>query len=225
VDAPDGTPAPGGDEAPPNTHVLLVPLKRFDQAKERLTGSLGRTGRRDLAERLADGVLAAGAGLHVVVVCADDATAGWVIERGASVHRCRGDGLVDDVSDAYRAVSARGADRVTIAPGDLARPRRLGAFLAEQLGARTDRNTDLHTDRLVIVVPDRRRDGTNLLSLPAGLAFRFRYGPGSAAAHDQEARRLDLEVRTVADEDLGWDVDLPDDLSGLDRAGEPGGTL
>jgi 2-phospho-L-lactate guanylyltransferase len=54
------------------------------------------------------------------------------------------------------------------------------------------------------------------------VGFRFRYGPGSAAAHVDEAERLGLPSVVVDDPDLAWDVDLPDDLPG-DTA--PGGTL
>jgi 2-phospho-L-lactate guanylyltransferase len=78
----------------------------------------------------------------------------------------------------------------------------------------------------VLVVPDRRSDGTNLLSLPASVGFRFRYGPGSAAAHVDEAERLGLPSVVVDDPDLAWDVDLPDDLPGdLPNDTAPGGTL
>jgi 2-phospho-L-lactate guanylyltransferase len=66
--------------------------------------------------------------------------------------------------------------------------------------------------RTVIMVPDRHRDGTNVLSLPTGTGFRFSYGPGSFPRHETEARRNGLVVVTLDDPDLAWDVDLPDDL-------------
>ena len=62
------------------------------------------------------------------------------------------------------------------------------------------------------MVPDRHRDGTNVLSLPTGTGFRFSYGPGSFPRHDTEARRHGLVVVTLDDPDLAWDVDLPADL-------------
>ena len=66
-------------------------------------------------------------------------------------------------------------------------------------------------------MPDRREDGTNVLVVPAACGFEFAYGPGSFARHVAEAERLGLAVRAVRDSRLGWDVDLPEDLEGLDQ--------
>jgi 2-phospho-L-lactate guanylyltransferase len=65
----------------------------------------------------------------------------------------------------------------------------------------------------VTIVPDRRLDGTNVLAVPTDIGFRFAYGAGSFAAHRAEALRLGQQLRIVNDSRLGWDVDLPDDLT------------
>ena len=64
----------------------------------------------------------------------------------------------------------------------------------------------------VTIVPDRHRDGTNVMALPLGMGFEFHYGPGSFEAHCAEALRcgLDLRVRRVVA--LEFDIDTPDDL-------------
>ena len=64
----------------------------------------------------------------------------------------------------------------------------------------------------VLVVPDRRRDGTNVISVPTDAGFRFAYGPGSFERHVAEALRLGLRCEVVDDAGLGWDVDVPADL-------------
>ena len=69
----------------------------------------------------------------------------------------------------------------------------------------------------VILVPDRREDGTNVLTVPTDAGFTFAYGPGSFARHVAEAERLGLAVRAVRDARLGWDVDVPEDLVGLEE--------
>jgi 2-phospho-L-lactate guanylyltransferase (CobY/MobA/RfbA family) len=63
-----------------------------------------------------------------------------------------------------------------------------------------------------VLVPDRRRDGTNVLSIPRGAGFVFRYGVGSFERHRAEAARLGLTVVVLEPTDLTWDVDEPDDL-------------
>jgi 2-phospho-L-lactate guanylyltransferase len=54
--------------------------------------------------------------------------------------------------------------------------------------------------------------------VPTGARFGFAYGPGSAARHRAEAERLGLALRVTEDEQLGWDVDTPEDLAVFDAA-------
>jgi 2-phospho-L-lactate guanylyltransferase len=68
----------------------------------------------------------------------------------------------------------------------------------------------------VVIVPDQRDDGTPAISLPTNVPFAFAYGPGSAALHAEAARRAGLTVRVVHDDELGFDVDLADDLAALE---------
>ncbi len=65
------------------------------------------------------------------------------------------------------------------------------------------------------IVPCHRDDGTPVLSVPTDVDFHFAYGPRSFRRHAAEARRLGLGVRVVRDRDLGFDVDVPDDLVSL----------
>ena len=65
----------------------------------------------------------------------------------------------------------------------------------------------------VVLVPDRHRDGTNVVCLPASCGFRFAYGAGSFARHVAEVERLGLRLHAVDDPALSWDVDLPADLA------------
>ena len=48
---------------------------------------------------------------------------------------------------------------------------------------------------VVVLVPDRHVDGTNVLVVPTAPGFRFAYGPGSFAAHQAEADRLGSQCR------------------------------
>ena len=76
-----------------------------------------------------------------------------------------------------------------------------------------DNSFDAVTAQFVItLVPDRHDDGTNVIALPAGLGFRFAYGPGSFRQHVAEARRHGVGVRVWREPRLGLDVDLPEDL-------------
>ena len=182
----------------------MVPVKAFTAAKLRLAAALDPPARAALARRLADIVVAAAAPLPVVVVCDDDEVRDWAGEAGADVVWCPGRGLNGAVADGVAALRDRGVERAIVAHADLPLAREL-AWVADFPG--------------VTVVPDRRRDGSNVLAVPTDAGFGFAYGPGSFARHRAEAGRLGLPLRIVDDPALRWDVDLPADLAWPDLHG------
>lgn len=179
-----------------------MPVKAFHAAKLRLAPALDPAARAALARELADVVIAAAAPLPCVVVCDDDGVRAWAKAAGAEVVWCPGRGLNGAVSDGVAALRADGVDTAIVAHADLPLARSL-AWVADFAG--------------ITVVPDRRRDGTNVLAVPTGAGFEFAYGPGSFVRHRGEAGRLGLPLRIVDDPELGWDVDLPDDLAWPNR--------
>jgi 2-phospho-L-lactate/phosphoenolpyruvate guanylyltransferase len=177
--------------------VVLVPVKAFSHAKERLAGSLGPSRRAELAKAMADHVLFAASPLPVAVVCDDEEVVGWARARAAIVLSEPGRGLNRAVEAGVAKLARAGASEVLVAHADLPLAHGL-ARLAGFSG--------------VTLVPDRREDGTNVLCLPARSSFRFSYGQGSFVRHLAEARRLGLSVRVVREPDLAWDVDVPSDI-------------
>lgn len=184
--------------------AALVPVKAFWAAKARLAPVLDPAARAVLARQMATQVVRAAEGLPVAVVCNDPEVAAWAVSVGAIVLDEPGRGLNEAVACGVSQLRSAGASEVVVAHGDLPGARRLVALTG--FGG-------------VTLVPDRRRDGTNVVCIPAGVTFRFAYGPGSFERHLAEARRLDVAVRVVDDPTLAWDVDVPDDLAaGLVRS-------
>jgi len=177
---------------------VLVPVKAFAQAKLRLAATFDPATRAELARAMAARVLRAAAPLPVVVVCDDEEVRAWAEREGAEVLWTPGLGLNGAVEAGVEHLRRRGVDRAIVAHADLPLASEL-AWLADFPG--------------VTLVPDRRRDGTNVACVPTDAGFRFAYGPGSFRAHRAEAVRCGLVARLVADERLAWDVDLPEDLS------------
>ena len=178
--------------------VVLVPVKSFREAKVRLAPALDPQQRARLARAMAATVVGACSPLPVVVVCDDAEVASWALDVGARVLERPGLGLNGAVSDGVTTLAAEGAQRVVVAHADLPHARDLRSIAG--------------TGDEVVLVPDRRDDGTNVLSVPTEHGFGFSYGPGSFRRHHDEARRLDLPARVVRDRTLSWDVDLPEDL-------------
>jgi 2-phospho-L-lactate guanylyltransferase len=178
--------------------AVLVPVKAFSAAKQRLAAVLDSAARRDLAMAMAATVLDAAGGLRKAVVCDDDEVRSWAVDHGADAVWTPDLGLNGAVTAGIAHLAQGGVARVIVAHADLPLATEL-AWLADTDG--------------VTLVPDRHHDGTNVLCVPAGAGFTPCYGAGSFRAHRTEAARLGLTTRLVPDERLGWDVDLPADLA------------
>lgn len=185
---------------------VIVPVKSFGLAKGRLATSLSATEREQLSRTCAESVVAAAAPWPVYVVCADDATAAWATSMGARVVICAPPGL-DVAVAAGRAAAVRdGCDHIVITHADLPL-------------ARTFEGVPRHGR--ITIVPDRHRDGTNVLSMPADCPMTTAYGPGSFANHVELARRAGLDVDVIDDPDLALDLDTVEDLDELERRRHP----
>ena len=175
--------------------AFLVPLKQFDLAKERLrkdtTLDVGK-----LAEELARGVLQSCGSRKVLVLSESPEITSFATQLGIEVVESHSSGLNEAVSNAYAALETR-YEQLHIVHGDLKNPEGLSDFASATA---------------ITIVSDHHGSGTNVLSLPTGLDFRFHYGVGSRVLHEQEAKRLGIEFSTILDSPWGYDVDEPSDL-------------
>lgn len=183
--------------------AVLLPVKGFSDAKARLEPVLSAENRASLAAFTAAGVLEAAEGVDTFVVCDNDEVAQWARERGAMVVRQHSAGLNGAVANGVDTATYK-REWVLIAHSDLPFPEALLSVI----------DLDLVTTT-VTIVPDRHLDGTNVLVVPARCGFTFHYGPGSFSTHQAEAERIGLPVRVIQHEQLGLDIDTPEDLAQL----------
>ena len=179
--------------------AVVVPIRSFEGALSRLAAVLGPSGCRDLMRGMASRVVAAADGLPVHVATDDAEVAAWASNLGAAVVAVGRPGLTIAVSVAVDHLAAAGVERAVVAHADLALARSLRPAVGSGL----------------VIVPDRRRDGSNVLCVPTDCGFRFAYGPGSFGRHLEEAGRLGLAVTVVEDDALAADIDHPEDLLAL----------
>jgi 2-phospho-L-lactate guanylyltransferase (CobY/MobA/RfbA family) len=52
------------------------------------------------------------------------------------------------------------------------------------------------------------------LVVPTGTTFEFSYGPDSRRRHEEQARRLQLDLHVITESPWCFDVDEPEDLQG-----------
>ncbi len=180
------------------SRAVLVPVKSFAAAKQRLGAALPDDERRLLVQTMAARVLLAAAPLPVAVVCDDGEVASWARQHGALVVWEPGRGLNGAVEAGVTRLADLGVDEVTVVHADLPLAREIGS---------------LEPFEGLTLVPDRQDDGTNLIRLPSRCDFRFSYGPGSFARHLQEGGRLRLPVTVIRKPELAFDVDWPADLT------------
>lgn len=202
--------------------TVLIPIKAFHAAKQRLSPDLDPSQRSDLARWMAAEVIAAAAPLPVVVVCDDPQVREWAERQGASICWTPGLGLNGALEHAAAQATDGGAHRLLLAHADLPFARDFGQLLG-----------DVDEDE-VVICPDRHRDGTNVMSVPTApfrrpahpasdtaqrTRYGFAYGPGSFRSHAVRFATVGLRVTEVTADHLSWDVDRAADLDPPSRIG------
>lgn len=185
------------------TTAALIPVKAFTLGKSRLKPALGDPDRAVLSRRLATDVVMACGSISPHVVCEDPMVAAWARGLGATVIEAPESGLNNVIRYGVNRLASDGFDRVLVTHADLAEPSGLAAMVA--------------IDGIVLV-PDRKKEGTNVVVVPASAGFRFSYGPNSFARHLSEAERIGLPIRVVDDPGLSLDLDDADDLTAYSSA-------
>ena len=192
----------------------ILPVKRFDAAKQRLGSALSARARRALVRAMVHDVLDAldrVRGIRRIVVVTAE-------EPVRALAAARGDVVVDDPVQAGQSEAAtlgiaaaqrREAERVLLVPGDCPAlwPQEVDAMLRRHDG-----------ESGVVVVPDRHGVGTNALLLAPPDAITPAFGEGSRRRHLREALAAGFTPAVEPLVSLGLDVDTPDDLAALEAA-------
>jgi len=186
----------------------IVPVKPLRRGKSRLAGMLTEEERTRLNRYLLEHVLTVLKDVpeieHTLVVSRDPAA--LALTRAMGGRTVLEDGAPQFNTALNRATAvahAHGAHAVLILPADL--PLITAADIKKML-------TRGKKAPVVVIAPDRRKDGTNaLLVNPAGL-IDYEYGPESSMRHAERGAKAGAEVAIVRSKAIGLDLDLPEDL-------------
>lgn len=195
--------------------AAILPIKRFDRAKQRLEADLGADARATLALAMLSDVLVAleqARTLETVFVVSGEPSLGHVAELEQVV-------LIRDLAEAGQSraaleglarAAALGYDRALLVPGDcpVLDPRELDALVRSAEAAELD----------AVIVPDRHHKGTNALLLGSSCRLEPRFGPGSLARHVEQAERRGLRFSVEPVPSLALDIDTGEDLEALRAA-------
>jgi 2-phospho-L-lactate guanylyltransferase len=190
------------------TFWAIVPVKPLQRGKSRLAGVLTQEERLDLNRRLLahtmDTLTAIPDIEHVLVISRDQAALALAREYGARTVQEHGAPQLNIALARATIVARTYATRgVLILPADLPliTPEDIQTLLARAVDP-----------PVVVISPDRRRQGTNaLLVCPAGV-IEYAFGPGSFQRHCTRARLAGAHLEICELPSLALDMDLPEDL-------------
>jgi 2-phospho-L-lactate/phosphoenolpyruvate guanylyltransferase len=191
--------------------LAILPIKSFDDSKQRLAPELTAGPRRALAEAMFSDVLTAlrrATSVDGILVVSSDHGAQRIAGgHGANVVEDSALGHSEAATIGVELAIEQGFDRALLVPGDcpLLDPGELDRLIAHPVAP----------GRSVVIVPDRHGTGTNALLLTPPDAMTPSFGPGSCARHQELARAQGATPEVVALTTLALDVDTPEDLAAL----------
>lgn len=193
----------------------LVPLKSSERAKSRLAEILDPEQRAQLFYAMAKrviGALRASKGIDAVaVVTASREVAAFAKTLGATPILQSSDvGMSPALASALQVLRPMQPARVLMLPGDL--PLISSTAVDAVL-------TAADSDASIVLVPDRRREGTNALLCAPPDALAPHFGGCSFERHLAAARATGLATHVMEVAELALDLDCPDDLNYLHRHG------
>lgn len=185
----------------------VLPLKPFNDAKERLATGLDPSARRLLARTMATDVLAAlprCERIAEIVVVSAEPSATQLAHVAAAVLPDDRTGHSEAASIGVNWAIEHECDAVLLVPGDcpLIEPAEIDALIE------TAESGDIE----VSVVPDRMGTGTNALLLAPPGAMTPAFGPDSRERHLRIATAAGLRAAAVEVPTLALDLDTADDL-------------
>jgi FO synthase len=183
--------------------ISAIVVARAAGAKTRLSSVLSPEGRVALTGSMLAGVLCslrAARGIdRIVLVTTDEGPA------PAGVERIRDEGKGQSAAVAMGLTYLAGAaDAAIVLAADT--PNVSPAEIEKLIAALADRD--------VVIVPDRRGEGTNALGLRLPARIRLQFGGPSLVAHRRSAAEQGARTAIIELAGLAHDIDLPEDLAG-----------
>ena len=185
---------------------VVVLIKDFDSAKQRLSSALGPPARRALAAEWAAGTLVA-VGPGALVIAGSEAAAAVAREHGNEVIIEASPGGQNQAARlGIEEAQARGAQAVLLISSDLP------LIDAEAVDRLLDWADSLARP-VVVAVPAIGRGGTNALYVAPPSAIDLHFGDVSLAKFEADARGRGIRFELYESPELALDVDEPSDLA------------
>ena len=190
---------------------FIIPVKRFENSKTRLSSMLSADERVELASLMLDDTLATlrVAGLQILVVSGDRRAKQIAESHGARfIHEEKDSGVNSALSLADRHCIDAGASENVVVPQDLPL---LNAGDINQIIA------SAREEKCVAICPSLRYDGTNVLLRRPPDIIKTHYDNNSYEMHIKSASDAGVSAHVMRLERLMFDIDTPEDVTRLAR--------
>jgi len=191
----------------------IIPVKPLRRGKSRLSSILSSIEREILNRFLLQSLLTCLQPIdaidHKIVISYDPTALAFARKFGANtVLENRNTNINRALRRATLAARAYGATKVLILPADL--PLISQEDILEVLSFES-------TNSQMIIVPDRKMNGTNALFINPIGAIKYNFGEWSFKKHIEQAERRKIDVKIVNNENISFDLDIPEDWELLEQ--------
>lgn len=200
----------------------IVPVKRFENAKMRLSSMLDIDDRIRLSSLMLDYTLQVLASVpsltQVVVVSGDNRAEEMAAKHGANFLREEKDSGVNSavaVADSY--CMKEHADATLVIPHDLP--------LLDPVDISRVSDLAKNESRCIVICPSLRFDGTNMLLRKPPSVMGTLYDSDSYNMHVKSAIKLSVPVKLFFSKTVMYDIDTPEDARGLAKESGDAKTL
>jgi 2-phospho-L-lactate guanylyltransferase len=192
----------------------IIPVKRFENSKTRLSSVLNADERVQLSSLMLDDTLSVLAGVQpiqqLVVVSADTRAQEIAARHGAKfLQEEKESGVNSAVALADRYCADQGAGATAVVPQDLPLLDTTDLVMACELAE--------NEEKCIVICPSLRYDGTNLLIRKPPLVMETYYDNDSYETHIKSAATLGVPVKLFLSKKLMSDVDTPEDARQLGK--------
>ena len=200
----------------------IIPVKKFENAKARLSLMLNAGDRIHLSSLMLDDTLSVLAGaqqLQQIIVVSGDRRAEEITARhGAKfLHEQKESGVNSAVMMADGYCMKQDADATVVVPQDLPLLDATDVAMACDLAE--------NEDRCIVICPSLRYDGTNLLLRKPPSVMETYYDSDSYETHIKAAIEGGIAVKLFFSKRLMSDIDAPEDARQLAKEAGSGKTL
>lgn len=194
----------------------IVPAKKFERSKTRLSGLLSERERVELASLMLEQtltILASAPQVSCTVVVSSDERASIMASRFAKcefLSEPADKGVNSAVGLANELCIQRGAEATLVVPQDL--PLLSNSVISKITTTACKSLDAAHSQRALVICPSQRMDGTNLLLRCPPDVISTNYDDNSYRNHIKSAQKLGIVPDVISESATALDIDTPQDI-------------